>query len=62
MLTQTCIDGADYSRDLYTSYGRTTIFNMKIFLMNFDKIGSIGFAATSLSSKQDFVLSYHSLC
>ena len=62
VLTQTRIDGADYPRDLYSGYGRTTILALRIFLMILDKIGSIGLAATSLSSKQVFALSHHSIC
>ena len=61
-LTRTHNDGADYLRDLYTSYGKTTILDVGVFLMIPDKIGSIGFVATTLSSKQVFVLSHHSIC
>ena len=61
VLTQTRIDGADYPRGLYTSYGRTTMLDLREFLMILYKIGSIGFAATSLSSKQVFVLRHHSI-
>lgn len=39
-------------RDLYTSYGKTVVVNLRFFLMAHGKIGSIGFAATALSSKQ----------
>ena len=60
-LTETHNDGADYLRDLYTSYGKTNIRDLGVFLMILDKIGSIGLAATSLSSKQVFVLSHHSI-
>ena len=62
MLTQTRIDGADFPRDLYTSYGRTTILDLRVFLMVSDKIGSIAFAAISFSSKHVFVLSHPFFC
>ena len=52
------------SRDMYTSYGKTVVIDSNLFLMVHDKIGSIGFAATSLSSKQAAICarpSFHSL-
>ena len=60
--TQTYIDGADYLRGLYTSYGKTTILDLGVFVIITGKIGSIGFAATTLSSNQVFMLSHHSIC
>lgn len=62
VLTKTRIDGTDDPRDLYTSYGRTNILGSIMFLMIPEKIGSIGIAATSLSSKQVFVISHYSIC
>ena len=60
--SQTSIDGADYPRDLYISYGRLAILDLRAFLMIIDKIGTIGSAATSLSGKQMFAeLSFHLL-
>ena len=47
------------SRDLYTSYGKTLVVVWGLSLMVLDKIGFIGFAATSLSSKQIIVLGHH---
>ena len=54
----------NFSRDMYTSYGKTVVIDSSLFLMVHDKIGSIGFAATSLSSKQADICarpSFHSL-
>lgn len=39
-------------RDLYTGYGKTVVLDLRLILMVHGKIGSIGFAATALSSQQ----------
>ena len=46
-------------RDLYTSYGKIVLVNLRLFLMVHGKIGSIGFAATALSSQQVSVLHHY---
>lgn len=48
-------------RDLYTSYGETFVVHLRIILMVHRKIGSIGFAATAVSSKQVSVPHHYSL-
>ncbi len=40
-----------FFRDLYTSYGKTVVIDLELSLIVLGKIGSIGFAATALSSK-----------
>ncbi|CAD6576229.1 MAG: hypothetical protein ASARMPREDX12_007798 [Alectoria sarmentosa] len=42
-------------RDLYTSYGKTVVVSLRYLLMAHGKIGSIGFAATALSTLGDGV-------
>lgn len=48
-------------RDLYTSCGKIVVLDLRLCLIAHDKIGSIGFAATALSSQQVYVLVRHSI-